>query len=101
MFEPKIRFRYFGLVIILSLLFFLPMNVYAQEDLATAEITPVPTITLNTTALDQILVPGKNTGSPNSSNPELKDSPPQGQVNNREKFFITDSRSGKKYVKDR
>jgi len=101
MIKPKIHVRYFGLVIILSLLFFLPINVYAQENLATAEITPVPTITLNTTALHQILVPGKNTGSPNSSNPELKDSYPQGQVNNREKIFITDSRSGKKYVKDR
>ena len=98
---PKIRVRYFGFVIILSLLFLLPMIVCGQENLATSQITPVPTITLNTTGLDQIHVPGKNTGIPNSSIPDLKDSHLQGQVNDRKKIFITDSRSGKKYVKDR
>jgi thermitase len=101
MFKPKIRVRYFGLIIILSLLFLLPMNACAQENLATAEIVPVPSITLNSTALNQIIVPGKNPGLPDSSNPVLKDSHPQGQVNTQEKFFNTDSRSGQKYVKDR
>ena len=74
----------------------MPRNIWHQT-----EIAPTPTITLNKTALHQILVPGKNTGLPNSSNPDLKDSHLQGQVNERETIFITDSRSGQKYVKDR
>ena len=101
MVKPKVHGRYFGLIIILSLLFLLPINVCPQENLATPEIVPVPTITLNTTALNQILVLGKKYGIPNSSNPDPKDSHLQGKVNTREKFIITDSRSGQKYVKDR
>jgi len=101
MVEPKIQIRYFGLVIILSLLFLLPLTVCAQENLATTEIAPVPTITLNKTTLHQILVPGKYTGLPNSSNPNLKDSHLPGKVNDTKQVFITDSRTGQKYVKDR
>ena len=101
MIEPKIHAWYFGLVIVLTLLFLLPITVGARENLASSEIAPVPTITLNTTELNQILVPGKNVGIPDSSHPDLNDSSLQGQANVREKIFITDSRSGKKYVKDR
>ena len=101
MIEPKIHVRYFGLVIVLTLLFLLPINVGALENPAPSIFDPVPTITLNTTELNQILVPGKNVGITDSSNPDLNDSPLHGQANVREKIFITDSRSGQKYVKDR
>ncbi len=68
---------------------------------APAEIPPVLTIIPPTAISNQNPVSAKNTGSPNSSNPALKDSPVLGQVNEREKSFITDSRTGQKYVKDR
>jgi len=68
---------------------------------APAEISPVLTIIPPTAISNQNPVSAKNTGSPNSSNPALKDSHVLGQVNEREKIFITDSRTGQKYVKDR
>jgi subtilisin family serine protease len=68
---------------------------------APAEISPVPSIVPPAELSGQNLVSGKNTGTTNSSNPAVKDSQVQGQVNEREKIFVTDSRTGQKYVKDR
>jgi subtilisin family serine protease len=76
------------------------MNVCAQENQASAEIAPVPTVAANATALHEILIPGINEGLAKSSNPDLKTSHLQGQ-HIREKIFITDPRSGQKFVKDR
>ena len=92
MIEPKIHVRYFGLVIVLTLLFLLPITVGALENPAPSEIDPVPTITLNTTELNPVLVPVKSVGIPDSTNPDLNDSALHGQANVREKIFITDSR---------
>ena len=68
---------------------------------APAEIFPVPTIIPPAAISNQNLVSGKNPGLPNSSNLAQKDSHLPGQVNERENIFITDSRTGQKYVKDR
>jgi subtilisin family serine protease len=68
---------------------------------ATTEIFPAPTIIPPITASNQNLIPGKNPGLQNSSNLTPKDSNVQERVNDNEQVFITDSRTGQKYVKDR
>jgi len=97
--KPRIRGRYFGIVIILSLLFLVPLNVYAQDSSAIAIVTPLPTIIQDKSAANNIIVSGKNMGLPNSSNLSLNDTQ-KGTLHDNEQFFITDSRTGQKYVRD-
>ena len=97
--KPRIRGRYFGIVIILCLLFLVPLNVCAQESSAIAEVTPLPTIIQDKITLNHIIVSGKNTGLPNSSNLSQNDTQ-KGSLHDNEQFFITDSHTGQKYVRD-
>jgi len=114
--KPTIHVGNVSFAIVLFLLFLLPLNVGAQENSvspvqtlatsnaispATTEIFPAATIIPPITAANQNLIAGKNPGLQNSSNLSPKDSHVQERVNDKEQVFITDSRTGQKYVKDR
>ena len=68
---------------------------------APAEISPVSTIIPHPEESNKPLVDGKNSELPNSSNLAQKDPHIKGRVNDNEPVFITDSRVGQKFVKDR
>ena len=114
--KPTVHVGNFCFTIFLFLMFLLPLNVCAQENSvspvqtlatsqgespATPEIFPAETITTPITATNEKLVLEKNTGSTNSSNLSTKISLQKGSVDNQRQVFITDSRTGQKYVKDR
>jgi thermitase len=102
--KPTIRVGNFCFAIILYLIFLLPLNVYAQENSispVTTETFPADTIIIPITASNQNLVPGKNIEITNSINLSQKESNPTGLLNEKGKDFITDTRTGQKYIKDR
>jgi len=116
MHKPTIHVGNYCFVIILFLLFLLPLNVCAQEITAnpvqtdatssaagpaTPEIFPADIILSPITVSNQNIVPGKNMGLTNSSNLSQKAPHLNGLANDKEQVFITDSRTGQKYIKDR
>jgi thermitase len=98
--EPKSRFGYFGLTLILALMFLVPMNVCAQENMTSAKTTPVTAISLDAKILNQVTDGGNDRELPNSSYQSRNDTG-KSLVNDNKRDFITDSRTGQKYVKDR
>ena len=98
--EPKNRFGYFGFFIILILICLLPVSVGAQENKVISENVTIPQITLNTTSLNQVPVSGKDIELPNSSY-QFRNDTQKSSLNDNKRDFITDSRTGQKYVKDR
>jgi thermitase len=67
---------------------------------APAEISPIPTIIPSSASSNQNLFSEKNTELTTSSNSDLKNSLVPGYIQGKEKIFVTDSRTGQKYIKD-
>jgi subtilisin family serine protease len=114
--KPTILVGNYCFAIFFFLIFLFPLHVCAQENsvnpvqtltisngenLATAEIFPAETITIPITAANEILGFEKNTGLTNSSNLSQKKPNSLTLVNEKHKDFITDTRTGRKYIKDR
>ena len=119
MIKLTIRVGHLSKIIILCLLIVLPVNVFALENSINLTIltensqknvsgsptqngteisplTPVQPLILETSA-----IPPAPPGTLNSTNLTLKNSQFQGLVNDNNHDFITDPRTGQKYVKDR
>ena len=113
--KPTIRVGNFC-IIFLFLLILVPLNVCAHEysvspvqalatskgeSPATTEIFPAETKTTPIRPANENRGLEKNAGLTNSTNLSSQKSLPEALVTDKEQVFITDSRTGKKYVKDR